>query len=644
VGLLMSIKRKFLFAISAVIALLALIIAGGTIYTTSEGVNMEVAEQKQKTADRLINILSITDTIMNERVVSSMALLKLRGAELGTPRQSGTATVKNTTASQLFLGSQPQANDFTLVDGLTDIMGGTATLFSKTGDDFIRVSTNVIKDGQRAIGTKLAPSGKAMAKIKRGEAYYGAVDILGSPYLTAYEPMRDSTGTVIGIWYVGYSADMKILEEVISESHLLEDGFVALRDSKGNIRMHSSHINDADVNRALSDRDGKWNTTVVPFEAWGYDIILATSSSEKSALVRAAVFALLLKILLASIFVLITVAVLISKIVGRPLDEFIAVLSNLASGEGDLTFRFRENGGDEFGEMSRGFNRLLAQLQDTLLDVDEATEAMLHKSKVLSSTADASNNTVASLTDETQAIEMAFNALRDNAEEVERNILESSDAAGNADADTRKSTEVLSATISDIETQAQDVDASVAVITELAQASEEISGVMEVISNIAEQTNLLALNAAIEAARAGEQGRGFAVVADEVRSLASRTQASTEEIRKMIDRLQQGSRQASSKMQSNKDNAFRTVEVTKEAGASLEQALRAVASITELNKMAADIAQQQKGVTNDAHMRLSTIRDVGNTNSRYANEVVQNCNDLVSQIVRMQGQLRKYKF
>jgi len=640
----MSIKRKFLFAISAVIALLALIIAGGTIYTTSEGVNMEVAEQKQKTADRLINILSITDTIMNERVVSSMALLKLRGAELGTPRQSGTATVKNTTASQLFLGSQPQANDFTLVDGLTDIMGGTATLFSKTGDDFIRVSTNVIKDGQRAIGTKLAPSGKAMAKIKRGEAYYGAVDILGSPYLTAYEPMRDSTGTVIGIWYVGYSADMKILEEVISESHLLEDGFVALRDSKGNIRMHSSHINDADVNRALSDRDGKWNTTVVPFEAWGYDIILATSSSEKSALVRAAVFALLLKILLASIFVLITVAVLISKIVGRPLDEFIAVLSNLASGEGDLTFRFRENGGDEFGEMSRGFNRLLAQLQDTLLDVDEATEAMLHKSKVLSSTADASNNTVASLTDETQAIEMAFNALRDNAEEVERNILESSDAAGNADADTRKSTEVLSATISDIETQAQDVDASVAVITELAQASEEISGVMEVISNIAEQTNLLALNAAIEAARAGEQGRGFAVVADEVRSLASRTQASTEEIRKMIDRLQQGSRQASSKMQSNKDNAFRTVEVTKEAGASLEQALRAVASITELNKMAADIAQQQKGVTNDAHMRLSTIRDVGNTNSRYANEVVQNCNDLVSQIARMQGQLRKYKF
>jgi len=227
---------------------------------------------------------AVSEEVELERVKSSMALLKLRGAELGAPSQASSVMVKSTPATQLLLGNTPQANNFTLVDGLTQVMGGTATLFSKTGDDYIRVSTNVIKNGERAIGTKLAPSGKAIKQIQNKNAYYGAVDILGSPYLTGYEPMFDSSGNVIGIWYVGYSADLKVLEEAILQSHLLEDGFVALRDAKGNIRMHSSHVSDAIVQEALAN-DKDWLVTVTPFAPWGYDIILAASSSEKSALI-----------------------------------------------------------------------------------------------------------------------------------------------------------------------------------------------------------------------------------------------------------------------------------------------------------------------------------------------------------------------
>lgn len=639
----MSIQRKFLIYTSAVIGVLALIIAVITVFKTSSDVSSQINEQKKNTADRLVNILTVTDSIMLERVKSSMALLKQRGEALGTPRLGETVFVKDTQANQLFLGDTPQANAFSLVDGLTDIMGGTATLFSKTGSDFIRVSTNVIKNEQRAIGTKLAPTGKAIQKILKQQAYYGAVDILGSPYLTGYEPMYDATGSVVGIWYVGYSADLNVLENAIKQSHVLTNGFVALRDAKGNIRMHSSHVSGEDVTDALAN-NSNWDIETVGYSPWGYDIVLAASVSEKSSMVASAVLAVVLKIMVASAGVLLTVFFLVKYIVGKPIEEFIGVVNNLSSGDGDLTFRFQASSKDEFGAMAKAFNALLAQLQETLQSVDEATDRMLAKSESLNTTAGQANESVRRLSSETRNIDSAITMLQQNAETVSTNIRSSSEAALTADTDTRRSVQVLSETMKDIESQANDVDTSVQVITELAQASEEISGVMEVIRNIAEQTNLLALNAAIEAARAGEQGRGFAVVADEVRSLASRTQSSTEEIRTMIERLQQGSRVASEKMQQNKETAYKTVESTRHAGESLKEALSAVALITRLNKDAAEMADGQKSVTNNVTSGLASIQGVGADNSEYAQEVASSCEELVSQIKQMQMQLRKFHF
>jgi hypothetical protein len=140
-----------------------------------------------------------------DKVHKSMDLLKAEAAKLGAAKIDGTDTVAGKTVPAIYFGSTKIDNNFDLVDDVVKQMGGTATIFVKSGDDYVRVSTNVKKDdGSRAIGTVLDPNGKAIASIKKNEAFYGDVDILGKPYTTGYDPIHDGSGAVIGIYYVGY--------------------------------------------------------------------------------------------------------------------------------------------------------------------------------------------------------------------------------------------------------------------------------------------------------------------------------------------------------------------------------------------------------------------------------------------------------
>lgn len=145
-----------------------------------------------------------------DNVKQAMTLLKEKTSKLGTPSIKGEDTVAGKPVPALYFGSTRMNNNFTVVDEVKKEVGGTATLFVKSGDDFVRVATNVQKDdGSRAIGTVLDPKGKAIAAIRGGKPYYGDADILGKPYITGYEPIRDSGSKVIGIYYVGYSKTQK---------------------------------------------------------------------------------------------------------------------------------------------------------------------------------------------------------------------------------------------------------------------------------------------------------------------------------------------------------------------------------------------------------------------------------------------------
>ena len=138
------------------------------------------------------------------KVANAMADLKAATAKLGAPKLDGTDPVSGKNASALYFGTSKVNNNFDIVDAVVKANGGTATLFAKTGDEYVRVSTNVPKDSGRATGTILDPKGKAIVEINAGRPFYGDVDILGTIYTTGYEPIKDTSGKVIGIWYVGY--------------------------------------------------------------------------------------------------------------------------------------------------------------------------------------------------------------------------------------------------------------------------------------------------------------------------------------------------------------------------------------------------------------------------------------------------------
>ena len=217
------------------------------------------------------------------------------------------------------------------------------------------------------------------------------------------------------------------------------------------------------------------------------------------------------------------------------------------------------------------------------------------------------------------------------------------DAARSAQDSAERGQSVLASTQSEIGRLAADVEKAANVIHELEQDSDRIGGVLDVIRGIAEQTNLLALNAAIEAARAGEQGRGFAVVADEVRSLASRTQASTEEIHGMIERLQQASRQAVSVMEAGREQARETVQHAAETRQSLEEISREVATISDASTSIAAAAVEQTHNVDEINRTIGAIRGVAEETNLGAQDLEGSTAELASVAARLQELIRTFK-
>ncbi|MCB1852440.1 MAG: methyl-accepting chemotaxis protein [Gammaproteobacteria bacterium] len=305
-------------------------------------------------------------------------------------------------------------------------------------------------------------------------------------------------------------------------------------------------------------------------------------------------------------------AILFPSLVTRPLKRVIGTIENLASGSGDLTLRVQVQSKDELGHLSASLNQFLDKLHDLIKRVAVSSVEVRNAANTLLRLNNETQEMVASQHTATDMVATAVNEMSASAKEVAQSASSAADAARSADSDASKGNERVNSSAASINDLAEDVERAATMINMLERETEGVGSVLDVIRGIAEQTNLLALNAAIEAARAGEQGRGFAVVADEVRTLASRTQQSTKEIHEMIERLQAGARDAVSVMDAGRKKAHASVERAQSAGTSLQEITKAVASISEMNTQIAVSVEEQNAVTEEINRNISDISTTSN--------------------------------
>ena len=346
--------------------------------------------------------------------------------------------------------------------------------------------------------------------------------------------------------------------------------------------------------------------------------------------------------LLAAVLGLILVW-LMARSVTRPILGVAHMLEDIASGEGDLTRRLAYDKKDELGQLAGWFNRFLDKLQPIIAEVKRSVQDARGTADQSAAIATETSAGMEQQYRQVDQVATASHEMSATAQDVARSAAQAAQAARDADQATREGLTVIDRTTTNIGHLAADMSTAMTQVEGLAANSEKIGSVLEVIRGIAEQTNLLALNAAIEAARAGEAGRGFAVVADEVRNLARRTQESVEETRLVIEQLKSGTTDVVGAMGNSYRQAQGSVEQVGEAVTALRQIGEAVTVISDMNLQIASAAEEQSAVAEEINSNVATIRDVTESLSEQANEsarVSQALNSLANQQQGLMDQFR----
>lgn len=324
-----------------------------------------------------------------------------------------------------------------------------------------------------------------------------------------------------------------------------------------------------------------------------------------------------------------------------PLRQTLAAAQRIASG--DLTEELLVQRKDEMGQLQNSMQAMTVSLRQLIGGISEGVSQITDAAQQLSTVTEQTSTGVNSQKDETDQVAAAMNEMTATVHEVARSAQDASQAAAQADQQARQGDEVVGQAIGQIEQLAEEVKKSTQAMNQLKLESDKIGGVLDVIKSVSQQTNLLALNAAIEAARAGEAGRGFAVVADEVRGLAQRTQQSTEEIEELIAALQSGTQQVATTLDNSRSLTDNSVQLSRRAGSALEQITRTVSTIQDMNQQIATASEEQSAVAEQINRNIISVRDVSEQTAAASDQTAAASMELARLGKHLQGLVAKFR-